>query len=84
MFVKVLAGLFATAVFGVGGFAYYHHVADGSHCCGTQQPAASPGDDATPPCCQPASRTSCFDGINCCKDEDVSPEVLPIEPREIK
>jgi hypothetical protein len=80
MFVKLLVGVFATAVLGVGSVAYYHHVVDGSHCCPLQRMAS--GDEPTSPCCQRAAPSPCSDDNNCCKD--VEPETLTIEPREIK
>ena len=81
MFVKLLVGVFATAVLGAGSFAYYHHVVDGSHCCPLQQLAS--GDEPASPCCRLASPSLCSDDDNnCCKD--VEPEPLTIEPREVK
>jgi hypothetical protein len=83
MLSKVLAGVFAVAVLTVGGYAYWQYT-DGTHCCGTQAPADESAS-ATPPCCQELSRMSCpLSGTDVPTSSPVAPELLAIEPREVK
>jgi hypothetical protein len=90
---KILAGLLAVAVLSVGGYTYWQY-ADGHGCCGTQSPTTEPSTgcstDATiAPCCLEPSRTSCLSTSTdspCCEDAPTSaaPEVLAVQPREVK
>jgi len=84
---KILAAVFAVAVLTVGGYAYWHY----SDCCGTPPTAPQqPTSTEAPPCCQEPSRTSCVGlstSARCCEDDLNSagtPEVLAIQPREVK
>ena len=92
---KILAGLLAVAVLSVGGYTYWQY-ADGHGCCGPRTatstgdtPTACPSDATVSPCCQEPSRTSCL-GLStdspCCEDAPTkaAPEVLAIQPREVK
>jgi hypothetical protein len=86
MLSKVLAGVFAVAVLTVGGYAYWQYT-DGAPCCGTQAPDQSAAN--TTPCCQEPSRGACpfasTDAPGCCDESGtVTPEVVAIQPREVK
>jgi len=87
MFSKVLAGVFAVAVLTAGGYAYWQYT-DGAPCCRTQTAAdTEPSDQA--PCCQELGRMSCplspAVAPACCDESDAgAPEVLAIQPREMK
>ena len=95
MVTKVLAVVFAAAVLTAGGYTYWQY-ADG--CCGTesvsaQPPAAQPpcpSAEVSPCCLEPtrAARFSTRSGEGCCDDVDFNapagPEVLTIQPREVK
>jgi hypothetical protein len=84
MLSKMLAGLLAAAVLTVGGYAYWQY-ADG--CTETPAPSSpcSTHESTSPPCCLEPSR-SAVKAPCCCEDDDSapSPEVLAIEPRELK
>src|SRR3954470_7508848 len=90
---KVLAGLLAVAVLSVGGYTYWQY-ADGHGCCGASTTATGPSTgwpsaESRAPCGQERSRTSCL-GLStdsaCCEDAPTkaAPEVLAIQPREVK
>lgn len=92
---KILAAVLAVAVLSVGGYTYWQY-AEGHGCCGTRTatsagelPTACPSDATVPPCCQEPSRSSCLSAsadIPCCEDAPATaaPEVLAIQPREVK
>lgn len=87
---KFLIGLFAVAVMGVGGYAYYKHTTN--DCCmpSADSPGACPLAQTaeTPSCCQQPSRISTSAEAPCCstpaESSLVSSEILTIEPREVK
>jgi hypothetical protein len=84
---KVLAGVFAVAVLTVGGYAYWQYT-DGP-CCGDRTASDRSASD-TLPCCQEPSRGSvcpfaATDAPACCDESgSVAPEVVAIQPREVK
>lgn len=83
MLSKILAGVFAVMVLTAGGYAYWQYASNPN-----DSPAPTEGCSTrtTPvPCCQEPSRT-CAIAPPCCSelDGDTSPEVLAIEPREVK
>jgi hypothetical protein len=90
---KILAGLLAVAVLSVGGYTYWQY-ADGHGCCGTRTTTTEPSTgcpsaESIAPCCQEPSRTSCLSlstDSPCCEDAPTKavPEVLAIQPREVK
>ncbi|HVK07398.1 MAG TPA: hypothetical protein VM597_01345 [Gemmataceae bacterium] len=90
MLTKVLAVVFAVAIPAVGGVVYIGASGKCPFSCAEQAacPAASASvSEETPSCCQSASRTSCLslEGLGCCGEEsEATPEVLAIQPRELK
>lgn len=85
MLSKIIAGLLAAAVLSVGGYAYWQYSSDSSEpCCETI--GNCPSDTATvPPCCQEPSRTNVSSKpCCCCEGEEATPEVLAVQPRELK
>lgn len=95
---KVVVGVFATAVVGLGGYTSYQYLSGNlsspeTSCCASKPVSCCDSmeqETATPSCCASMSRVSmspCGEGKGkCCMDSegDFSAEVLNIMPREVK
>lgn len=88
MVTKIAAMVFAVAVAAVGSYVYMSSSCDHGPCPNASQSVGTSPDCCSleqPSCCQQPSRSNLIDAPCCSDDKEVAtPEVLAIQPREVK